>query len=117
VKIPFAAWGSAGGALRWYDAYNDTKHDRHKNFEQANLGNLTDAIAGLVAVLGAQFYTHGFSHVTLWADDIDEKKRSPPPFGPAIPRDTRPTTDIRGAGMLLCKNTITPHFAGRAFLF
>jgi len=77
VKIPFAAWGSAGGALRWYDAYNHTKHDRHKNFEQANLENLTDAIAGLVAVLGAQFYTHGFSHVTLWADDIDEKKRSP----------------------------------------
>jgi hypothetical protein len=77
VKIPFAAWGPTGGALTWYDAYNDTKHDRHKNLEQANLENLTDAIAGLVAVLGAQFYTHGFSQVTLWADDIDEKKRSP----------------------------------------
>jgi len=60
---PFAAWSpspSAQTTLTWYDAYNNTKHDRHAQFQDANFENLLGAISGLVVVLGAQFYTNDF---------------------------------------------------------
>ena len=62
VVSPFAPWAT-GGCLAWYQAYNATKHDRHGEFETANFGNLVQAIAGLVALLGAQFHTQDFSGI------------------------------------------------------
>jgi hypothetical protein len=58
-RFPFAAWGT-GGTLPWYDAYNRTKHDRHSLFHKATLGQMLDAICGLVALLASQFITEDF---------------------------------------------------------
>ena len=60
IRIPFSPW-SSGGSLPWYTAYNATKHDRHNAFTQATLKHLTDAMAGLLALLSSQFYTIDFS--------------------------------------------------------
>jgi hypothetical protein len=60
TRTPFAAWAS-GGSLPWYNAYNAIKHDRHNAFSQATFQHLTDAFAGLLAILSSQFYTHDFS--------------------------------------------------------
>ena len=60
TRTPFAAWAH-GGSLPWYQAYNTTKHDRHNAFSQATFQHMTDAFAGLLALLSSQFYTHDFS--------------------------------------------------------
>jgi hypothetical protein len=60
IRRPYAAWATPGTGLSWYQAYNDTKHDRHQQFESANFENLLDAIAGLVVILAAQFHNHDF---------------------------------------------------------
>lgn len=60
VRRPFSEWQS-GTTLAWHDAYNATKHDRYKEFERANFRHLTDAVAGLVALLASQFHTFDFS--------------------------------------------------------
>jgi hypothetical protein len=71
VRTPFFSWGPSGGNLTWYDAYNDTKHDRHERFNEANFGNLLDAVAGLVALLSSQFCDHDFEgpYITQFVDD------------------------------------------------
>jgi hypothetical protein len=70
VRTPFASWGPSGGDLTWYDAYNAAKHDRHKQFKEANLGSLIDAVAGLVALLTSQFCDYDFEgpYVTQFVD-------------------------------------------------
>jgi hypothetical protein len=60
TRVPFTSWAT-GGALAWYKAYNETKHDRYEQFEQANFDNLLNAVSGLVAVLSAQFHTRDFA--------------------------------------------------------
>lgn len=63
VLRPFEAWSRsyvATPTLRWYDAYNNAKHDRQANFEDANFGNVVNAIGGLVALLSAQFLDEDF---------------------------------------------------------
>jgi hypothetical protein len=59
VRKPFAEW-SNGGALPWYQAYNNTKHDRHEKFAIATFERALDAICGLVAILSSQFITEDF---------------------------------------------------------
>jgi hypothetical protein len=61
TRRPFSAWVSAK-RLPWYQDYNSAKHSRHGNFDKANFDNLLQAVAGLVAVLSAQFWTVDFSH-------------------------------------------------------
>jgi len=60
VRIPFSSW-TREEPLVWYQAYNQTKHDRHEQFEQANFDNLLSAVSGLVTVLSSQFHTRDFS--------------------------------------------------------
>lgn len=60
VRKPFLSWSTLG-ALGWYTAYNETKHDRHLKFGQANFQNLIDAVAGLSALIASQFLDHDFS--------------------------------------------------------
>lgn len=60
TRIPFAGWAQTG-SLPWYKAYNTTKHDRHNEFFQATFEHMTDAFAGLCALLAAQFHTEEFS--------------------------------------------------------
>lgn len=60
IREPFLNWAT-GGSLPWYKAYNATKHDRHKEFEEATFEHLLDAACGLLVVLSAQFETNDFS--------------------------------------------------------
>lgn len=45
---PFKTW-SATGSINptWYQAYNGLKHDRNTKFQEAKLGNVLEALAGL----------------------------------------------------------------------
>lgn len=52
---PFEAWNTPNKPLPWYKSYNEVKHERSKNFEKANLENLSNAICGLLCILYAQF--------------------------------------------------------------
>lgn len=45
----------------WYSAYNETKHDRHSEFENATFECLIDAVCGLVSLLTSQFLNNDFS--------------------------------------------------------
>lgn len=78
IRAPFSSW-SSGCELPWYQAYNKVKHDRHQEFEQANLDHLLNAVCGLVVMLASQFHTHDFStldymirydHQTDWVSAI-----------------------------------------------
>lgn len=60
VRIPFSAWEIGDKRLSWYQAYNDTKHNRHSAFETANFEHLIDAYCGLLVLLSAQFGTNDF---------------------------------------------------------
>jgi len=55
---PFEGWKPGGFPtkdLRWYHAYNQVKHDREANFEQATLGHALYAITGCFVMLCAQY--------------------------------------------------------------
>jgi hypothetical protein len=64
TRKPFEAW-AARGSLPWYQAYNDAKHDRHKNFPKSNFKALLGAVSGLAALLAAQFITFDFQPSVL----------------------------------------------------
>jgi hypothetical protein len=57
---PFLEWQSKQN-LSWYQAYNQSKHDRLINFQKANLSNLLNSITGLLVLLSSQFRTESFS--------------------------------------------------------
>ncbi|HEV7578310.1 MAG TPA: hypothetical protein VGO85_19945 [Caldimonas sp.] len=59
ARKPFSAW-SGTQSLSWYRAYNDSKHDRHKEFSNASLENAIDAVTGVLVLLSAQFGTEDF---------------------------------------------------------
>lgn len=55
---PFGAWGTSGKPtqeLAWYDAYNDTKHDRDGQFPRATLRNAMEAVCANVVMAVAQY--------------------------------------------------------------
>lgn len=61
---PFKGWvatdpttgnPAATKSLPWYDAYNETKHDRENNFEKATLAHALAAVAGVHVLLFAQY--------------------------------------------------------------
>ena len=60
IRRPFKDWLDCD-TLRWYKAYNATKHDRHREFNEANFENLIDSVCGLVALLSSQFHTNDLS--------------------------------------------------------
>lgn len=57
VVRPFASWSDAQPteSLKWYDAYNATKHAREVNFERATLRQVFEAITACEVMLVAQF--------------------------------------------------------------
>jgi hypothetical protein len=59
IRKPFEAWKN-NLPLSWYQAYNQSKHDRVHNFDKANFGNLIDAYTGLCVILSSQFRTEDF---------------------------------------------------------
>lgn len=67
-RQPFASWAEENEPLRWYQAYNCAKHDRHERFQEANFGSVVDAMCGLAALWAAQFRNEDFlpaSRITL----------------------------------------------------
>jgi hypothetical protein len=58
---PFASWSTTGNSPDWYQAYDASKHDRKDDFQQANLRNVVDAVAGLLVLLTSQFGNEDFS--------------------------------------------------------
>ena len=58
---PFNTWATNDPLLVFYDAYNKSKHNRVKHFPKANLKNVIDAMAALIAVLVSQYHILAFS--------------------------------------------------------
>lgn len=57
---PFLNWQNSN-SLPWYQAYNDTKHDKNEKFEIANFENLLNAFTGLFVLLSSQFNCESFT--------------------------------------------------------
>lgn len=51
---PLSDWTN-GPILRWYQSYNQSKHNRFSNFPKASLENVFIGICSLVVILAAQF--------------------------------------------------------------
>jgi hypothetical protein len=68
TRTPFAEWKD-GPSLKWYQAYNQAKHNRHELFHLADFRANVDAMCGLVAVLSAQFRSEDFSKAVLLLGD------------------------------------------------
>ncbi len=47
---PFSAWSKKRTSPDWWVAYNNVKHDRYRNFHDANQENCLQAIAALVVL-------------------------------------------------------------------
>jgi hypothetical protein len=61
-RKPFAAWASASrSSPAWYQAYNEVKHDRSRNFPKASLRNVVDAVSAVLIILFAQFNVVAFN--------------------------------------------------------
>lgn len=69
--FPFASWdaGSPTKSLRWYDAYNSTKHDREQNFGEATLEFAIEAVAAVLCLIFAQFGP-GNEHLSGWGKNL-----------------------------------------------
>ncbi len=59
VRRPFEEWAN-GGSPQWFRDYHGGKHNRHQEFPKANLGNVIDAMSGVVALLAAQYFTFDY---------------------------------------------------------
>jgi hypothetical protein len=57
---PFEDW-KLNEPLKWYQAYNKSKHDRLNNFHEANFENLILAFSALFVLLSSQFRTESFA--------------------------------------------------------
>ena len=62
---PFSAWEN-DKQLDWYKAYNHIKHNREKNFSEANLLNAINAIMAYAIILIAQY---GYRN-DLWRETV-----------------------------------------------
>jgi hypothetical protein len=68
IRKPFEMWGS-GRSLPWWQAYNETKHDRRMGFAKATFDHLIDAACGVVTILYAQFSTVQYDNL-LTVNDL-----------------------------------------------
>jgi hypothetical protein len=52
---PFSGWRDKVlyTPLNWYNAYNSTKHNRHINFDQANIENVINSIAACIILVNS----------------------------------------------------------------
>src|SRR5262249_7417803 len=52
---PFATWSRKKRSLPWYDAYNNTKHDRKSHFHDASLHNCLNAVTANIVLFSVRF--------------------------------------------------------------
>lgn len=74
--IPFANFARGEGP-EWYSAYNRVKHNRETNFEEANLNNCMNAVAGILVLLYSQFgsqciETYGMNRMSWQIEEGDD---------------------------------------------
>ena len=69
---PFVEWKSPEGHLSWYQAYNECKHNRQHNFQQATFSNLLKSVSGLLVLLSSQFQNESFAPGTPAIGFVDE---------------------------------------------
>lgn len=72
---PFIGWDFANPttSLKWYDAYNKTKHDRNTAFHYATLENVLDAIAACIVMYCVKYGPYDLiSDNTLLSGAINE---------------------------------------------
>ncbi len=53
--LPWNSWGSDVNP-EWWRSYNKVKHERHENYERANLGNVLNSVSGLFSL--NVYYNH-----------------------------------------------------------
>jgi hypothetical protein len=74
---PFVNWAT-NGSLPWYQAYNESKHDRNNKFELANFENLINAFCALFILLSSQFncesFTTGSASLSVGGDSYFERE-------------------------------------------
>ena len=70
VFAPFSGW-SDGKTPMWWVGYNAAKHDRSKEFHQANFGNLVNAFCALFSLLAAQIHFRSFEPPSFGITIID----------------------------------------------
>jgi hypothetical protein len=74
---PFARWKEEkNNSLCWYQAYNDSKHNRQNKFKQAKFEHLINAISGLFVLLSSQFGYEDFAppnHTIVMSGDQDRQ--------------------------------------------
>ncbi len=72
---PLKPWGSPKKlSLKWYQDYNDVKHDRSDRFEKASLINVVNAVSAVWAILYAQFSYYifeSYNDATGCTGDVD----------------------------------------------
>jgi len=59
IRSPFSSW-EENESPTWWEAYNNSKHNRQSKFKEASFVNLTDAIAALTIVISSQFWIYEF---------------------------------------------------------
>jgi hypothetical protein len=76
--IPFKDWDPLrpSASLPWYDAYNQTKHDREGKLKHATFGHLVDAMAAVFVMTVAQFGTEHLESEEFHVDEF-RVERSP----------------------------------------
>jgi len=80
-RSPFRDWdpSSPTQSLRWYEAYNQVKHDREAQFQAATLENALDAVIACDILRQAQYYCDPyFEHVTSPTWHPSEYYTNPP---------------------------------------
>jgi hypothetical protein len=64
TRRPFENWSNKPNKdwhiLKWYQAYNKSKHDRQSHFDKATFDTLLNAVSGLVILLSAQFMDENY---------------------------------------------------------
>lgn len=62
--IPFDGWRNQNptASLDWYNAYNQTKHDRESHFDKATLQNCIKAISANIVMFCVRFSPHALWH-------------------------------------------------------
>lgn len=71
---PFLNWKNGHHSLPWYQAYNNVKHDRHKNFQDASLENVLLATSGLYAILFSQFFLYTHNTIDVGYETFNDDK-------------------------------------------
>lgn len=64
---PWEGW-EPNSAPQWWTAYNKVKHERHTEFERANLENVCNALSGLLCLCLLLYYHRGELQDVLFSE-------------------------------------------------